>query len=272
MEQQVEDMNILFRQQGSTDRVYLVLPLSEALNPPAGHFSHNHIMEGDKASFPREVLPLLLERQWDAPWHFLLEKVYGPFDAEALAERMQKLAAESLEAGTDEDEAAAVSNAKGCEGQKGREKKEMAAPRRVSVSVLDFAAPKNFIFLPLWAMKTLNLRPFSIVACKWERLPLAAHVTLQPASAAFLRAVKATNQDIQKVLEEEIRHYSSLTANTVIPVKIQGETFWLRVRDIQAEGSGAANSERAEHVCVQDSDVATTLLPAEDEAGKQKTE
>ncbi|KFH08306.1 ubiquitin fusion degradation protein UFD1AP, partial [Toxoplasma gondii VAND] len=259
LEQRVEDLNILFRQQGSTDRVYLVLPLSEALNPPADHFSHNHIMEGDKAILPREVLPLLLERQWDAPWHFLLEKVFDLCDSEALTTTPPRFAAERLPQALPGGDKAA--NAE-CEGEK--KARQRTSPRRVSVSVLDFSAPRNFIFLPLWVMKALDLRPFSIVACKWERLPLAGHVTLQPTSWAFVRAVQATGRDIQKVLEEEIRHYSSLTANSVIPVKIQGQTFRLYVRQIQAEGN-AANGEDADHVCVQDSDVATTLLPAKDE-------
>ncbi|EPT31087.1 ubiquitin fusion degradation protein UFD1AP [Toxoplasma gondii ME49] len=259
LEQRVEDLNILFRQQGSTDRVYLVLPLSEALNPPADHFSHNHIMEGDKAILPREVLPLLLERQWDAPWHFLLEKVFDLCDSEALATTPPRFAAGRLPQALPGGDKAA--NAE-CEGEK--KARQRTSPRRVSVSVLDFSAPRNFIFLPLWVMKALDLRPFSIVACKWERLPLAGHVTLQPTSSAFVRAVQATGRDIQKVLEQEIRHYSSLTANSVIPVKIQGQTFRLHVRQIQAEGN-AATGEDADHVCVQDSDVATTLLPAKDE-------
>ncbi|KEP65395.1 UNVERIFIED_CONTAM: ubiquitin fusion degradation protein UFD1AP [Hammondia hammondi] len=259
LEQQVEDLNILFRQQGSTDRVYLVLPLSEALNPPADHFSHNHIMEGDKAIFPREVLPLLLEKQWDAPWHFLLEKVFLPCDSGALANTPQRVAAGRLAQALPGGDKAANAEYEG-----DKKARHRTSPRRVSVSVLDFSAPRNFIFLPLWVMKALNLRPFSIVACKWERLPLAGHVTLQPTNSAFVRAVQATRQDIQKVLEEEVRHYSSLTANSVIPVKIRGQTFRLHVREIRAEGN-ATTGEDVDHVCVQDSDVATTLLPAKDE-------
>lgn len=36
IEQRVEDLNILLREQGSTDRLYLVLPLTFHLNPSAG--------------------------------------------------------------------------------------------------------------------------------------------------------------------------------------------------------------------------------------------
>ncbi|PFH34847.1 ubiquitin fusion degradation protein UFD1AP [Besnoitia besnoiti] len=278
LEQQVEDLNILLRQQGSSDRLYLVLPLSEYQNPPADNFSHGHIMEGDKVSFPREVLTLLLDRKWDAPWQFLLEKVYGPHDEEALAtiaEHLRRAAEKVLEGGLSDLSVATAEAGRATGAKEGRQEpnseKQGAGrgrrrPRRVAVSPLDFSAPRNFIFLPLWVMKTLNLRPLSIVACKWIRLPLAAHVTLQPASSEFYRAVKRTGKDVQKILEEELRHYSSLTADTRVPIKLEGQTFWLHVRDVQAESSGKAEVDHSEHVCVQDSDVATSLVPAADEA------
>lgn len=39
-----------------------------------------------------------------------------------------------------------------------RKIRETPSPRRISLSVLDFSAPRNFLFLPPWVMRNLKLK------------------------------------------------------------------------------------------------------------------
>ncbi|PHJ25672.1 ubiquitin fusion degradation protein ufd1ap [Cystoisospora suis] len=324
VEQQIEDLNILLREQGNTDRLYLVLPLTFHLNPSAEHFSHDHIMEGDKASFPKEVLHLLLEKRWEAPWQFLIEKVHSPpFDGDLedsffceedeenddngdndmkeTGERdeevkgrkrkgvkcidtgassgrfvMKKEDTDTDKEDREEEDMKLLSKerlVKGDASEKGRERREkVKPPRRISLSVLDFSAPRNFLFLPPWMMKDLKLKPLSVVACKWARLPLAAHVSLQPLSKSFTEYLGDTHQNVQKILEDELRHYSSLSTGTEIPIRVDNKIFHLRVVDVSAENgeNDGDTKQETDHVSVQDSDVATSLIPAVEEDAQEQ--
>ncbi|ETW55109.1 hypothetical protein PFUGPA_02931 [Plasmodium falciparum Palo Alto/Uganda] len=56
---------------------------------------------------------------------------------------------------------------------------------RVFINVLDFKAKKNFIFLPTWVMKSLNLNCFDVIRLRFVKLETASSVVLQPHEKKF---------------------------------------------------------------------------------------
>ena len=135
--------------------------------------------------------------------------------------------------------------------------------RSVCGSVLDFRSPENFIFIPDWMMKSLNLHPRDVVNVRRVPLPEASLVRLQPHTSDFLKI-----SDHQTVLENEIKHYSCLTAGTTIKFTHEGKNYYIDVVDTLTQGGSEEKSVPA--VCVQDSDVRTEFLTPLDGIDKLK--
>lgn len=122
--------------------------------------------------------------------------------------------------------------------------------RKVYVSPLDFRSPENYIFLPRWVMRSLDLSPFDTVDVSFVRIKLAALVVLQPLTLAWDDLLLSSNASPQSVLEHEVNKYSSLTAGAIITIEHKGVVYAFRVAETRAEGGVAVRGIR-----VQDSDV-----------------
>ncbi|CEM16436.1 unnamed protein product [Vitrella brassicaformis CCMP3155] len=247
-EQLVEDINILEKAEGRHGRFLTVMPISEKFNPPPGHFSHDHVMYGDKVSFPRTISTQLLERNLEIPWQFVLEKI----DRKELEKVWGGTATTTTSTTTSKT---TDSDTEG-DGDRigGRQRYYKSGLKRVYCSTLDFRAPENFVFVPDWMMAALNLMPRDLLYCEFVRLPEGTTVTFQPHNSAFL---KMSNH--QAVLERELRHYSSLTAGSTIVIKYNRRNFLIDVVEVKS------GSEAYDGVCVQDCDVSTDFIAPKDQ-------
>eukprot|EP00922_Rhytidocystis_sp_ex-Travisia-forbesii_P042375 GHVS01063303.1.p1 GENE.GHVS01063303.1~~GHVS01063303.1.p1 ORF type:complete len:263 (-),score=23.54 GHVS01063303.1:65-853(-) len=206
-EQCVEDANRLETHYGTLVRYYVVMPLTNLFQPPIGHFSHGHALQGDKISLPRSVLDLIMQRKVEVPWQFALRTTPS---------------SETLQ----------------CQ------------KRHVSASVLDFRAPENYVFIPPWMMTHLKLRARDVVQCDLVKLPEAVTLILRPHSDEFFNIPRH-----RAVMENRLRHYSSLTKGSTIVLKHSGKEYQLDVVDITSGGLSLSMAS------IQDCDVATTFLP-----------
>ncbi|OEH77547.1 ubiquitin fusion degradation protein ufd1ap [Cyclospora cayetanensis] len=206
------------------------------------HFSYGRLHYGDAASIPSSFLEELLAKRADPPWHFVLEPVRleKPPSRESRDNSPQGVHAETaFDAPAADDDGA-------------------KKPSSVSVGTLDFASPEGFIFLPPWVMEALGIQSNAAVFCRHVPLPVGATVQLRPADPNFLTAAAEGAGGIQGALERELRHFSSLTAGTRIPMKIAGTLFLFKVEKILDE-----DGKEVPKACIQDTDVALQLLPPE---------
>eukprot|EP00922_Rhytidocystis_sp_ex-Travisia-forbesii_P042379 GHVS01063307.1.p1 GENE.GHVS01063307.1~~GHVS01063307.1.p1 ORF type:complete len:263 (-),score=16.73 GHVS01063307.1:74-862(-) len=205
-EQCVEDANRLETNYDTLVRYYVVMPLTNLFQPPIGHFSHGHVLQGDKISLPRSMLDLIIHRKVEVPWQFALRT---------------------------------TPSSGGIQQQ----------TRNISSSVLDFRSPENYVFIPQWMMTHLKLRARDVVQCELVKLPEAVTLMLRPHSDDFFGIPRH-----RAVMENRLRHYSSLTRGSTIVLKHNGKEYLLDVVDITSGGLSLSMAS------IQDCDVATTFL------------
>lgn len=219
----------------------IVLPLDANFEVPATHFSHGRLQHGDKIALPPSIGYQLLSMRLQPPWQFEIRR---------LAERSDSVTAitgadtEGLHMG---GEVHTTPQA----GATAHEIRTKTRLDRVFGSPLGFNAAENFIFVPDWMMEALDMRPFDVAEIRCVKLKMASSVSLQPHSPKF---ANIANQ--QSVLENELRHYSALTTGTTVAFLHGGELYKLDV--VEAKSGRSV----VDAVCVQDSDVATNILPA----------
>eukprot|EP00918_Siedleckia_nematoides_P022803 GHVU01049089.1.p1 GENE.GHVU01049089.1~~GHVU01049089.1.p1 ORF type:complete len:431 (+),score=66.64 GHVU01049089.1:49-1293(+) len=128
-----------------------------------------------------------------------------------------------------------------------------AAPRRrLFASPLDFRSSPNYVFLPKWMLRALHISPFSrVLVCRSAALPKASLVSLRPADADFLAAT-----DQRRILEGELRHYSTLGRGTRVALCFRHKTFEFLVEALRDAEGRSVNA-----VSIQDADVSTDILP-----------
>ena len=78
-------------------------------------------------------------------------------------------------------------------------------------SPLDFRAPENFLFVPLWMLRSLRAKPYDVVFMTWVKLNDGVTIELQPHQDAFLQLANP-----RSVLENELKYYSSATRGSTI--------------------------------------------------------
>ncbi|KAL8435716.1 hypothetical protein Efla_004655 [Eimeria flavescens] len=204
----------------------------------AAQFSYGHLPFGDKASLPACLLKELLARKVDPPWQFVLESV--SFEEEEPPSPSKE------GGGPPEGPPEGPSDSRG--GAPG-------GRPSVAVGALDFAAPPGYIFLPPWVLEALGIQSGGAVLCRMASLPTGSSVQLRAEDAAFFSQSEAAG-GLQEALETELRHYSSLTAGTSIPLKIGRRLFLFTVEQILTE-----EGEAVPQASIQDTDVALQLLP-----------
>ena len=124
-------------------------------------------------------------------------------------------------------------------------------------SPLDFRAPENFLFVPLWMLRSLRAKPYDVVFMTWVKLNDGVTIELQPHQDAFLKLANP-----RSVLENELKYYSSATRGSTISLLYEGKQYDFDVTDcVGRDGTqlDAYNPERCEGVAIQDADVSLDL-------------
>jgi hypothetical protein len=243
LEQQVEDYNAEYiatsqsAREATRHRRLIVLPLDERkFNPPMGSFSHNHVQTGDKMSLPPCFWQAIQLNDASVPWLFSVsridnvtnDRVVLPIDTNDITPLIP-----------------------------------CAQLNKVVGGPLDFRAPSCYVFLPLWMMRLLGLKPRDIVQVDLcESVPSGAMAKFRPHSSQFAKNIARP----QAVLETELRHYSSLTQGSTIAFDYNGKRYWFDVVELQS----APRGEKQPMIKVQDCDIRTEFLPARDVMKKKK--
>ena len=255
LEQQVEDYNADWiagsRSKGEAvkHRRLICLPLDEGFDPPPGIFSHKHVQTGDKMSLPACFWDAIQLNRAEVPWLFRVKRIDG-----VTAPRVQYNSNSNNNNSTSNhplDDAIVT------------EYQPLAELDQVVGGPLDCRAPSNYVFLPLWMMRALGIRPRDVVEVELTE-------TVAPGSLARLRPhSKEFAQDIsnpQAVMETELRHYSSLTQGSTIAFDYNKKRYWFDVVELRSAPKG----ERVPFVKAQDCDLATDFLTSKDILLEQK--
>jgi len=254
VEQEVEDHNALSKLDNTMDRQYIVMPMTDAFDPPPGSFNRGHIQMGDKMSLPKSIWTYIRKEQLESPWQFELEVIKSQDEDTDLEN--ENAGTESLDNENPDDEnkeeTEQITDSVDTPAAEENLKKKKPL-ERVYGSILDFRAPDNFIFIPDWMMKSLRLRPRDVVRMRHLVLPQGGLVKFQPHSSDFL---KLSNH--QAIMENELKHYSCLTTGTTISFKYRNKMYQMDVVEVLSGG------KPVDMVCVQDCDIATDFLPALD--------
>ncbi|KAI4839401.1 ubiquitin fusion degradation protein 1 [Plasmodium brasilianum] len=216
----VNDINNLNLLNDKNEFYLISLPLSDKFNPFDGTFCHNNIQHSDKASLPLFIYDLLLNKHIEVPWNFVIEKV--DIKKKLIYQNMSMLDVNKL-----------------CEYQ------NINKLDRVFINVLDFKAKKNFIFLPTWVMKSLQLNCFDVVRLRFVKLDTASSVILQPHHKKFFEM-----SEPKKKLEEKLRYYSCLTKNSTIRINYDSFDYYFDIIRLDTE-----KKKNVEVASIQDADV-----------------
>ena len=85
---------------------------------------------------------------------------------------------------------------------------------------VDFRAPENFLFVPLWMLRSLRAKPYDVVFMTWVKLNDGVTIELQPHQDAFLQLANP-----RSVLENELKYYSSATRGSTISLLYEGKQY-----------------------------------------------
>jgi ubiquitin fusion degradation protein 1 len=250
LEQQVEDYNADYISRASSSSLYntageivkhrrlICLPLDDRFDPPMGVFSHDHIQTGDKMSLPSCFWQAIQLNHAEVPWLFRIRRIDGVTN-----ERVQYMNTKSNTTNIDE----VITECKPLDTEL----------NEVIGGPLDFRAPSNYIFLPLWMMRSLGLRPRDIVEVEQiETIPAGSMAKLRPHTSDFAKDIS----NPQAVLETELRHYSSLTQGSTIAFDYNKIRYWFDVVELRSAPRGV----KVPMIKVQDCDIATDFLPSKD--------
>jgi hypothetical protein len=224
------------------------MPLTDAFKPHQADLMHGKLQYGDKCSMPTSLGRLIFEKRYEVPWIFEIKPVR---DADASS---FKAKAEALVTGLSlKDESSSSLAATATERERVAATKATTTLSKAYCSPLDFRSPENYIFLPKWMMRALNLSPNDVVDISLVRIKLAGLVVFQPLSLAWDDLMQK-GADPKAVLERELNKYSSLTAGSTIYIEVGGKEYPLLVKATYAEGGVEVRAVR-----VQDSDVNTDI-------------
>lgn len=225
-EQEIEDENSLHRIDNHLVRRLIVMPLTEAFNPNQASAMHGKVQYGDKCSIPGSIGRLIFEKPYEVPWIFEIKPISRKNNNN---DNNNKIIVNNLDANIIPPPSQILDKA--------------------YISPLDFRSPENYIFLPKWLMKSLNVNTNDVVDVSFVRIKLASLVVLQPLNLEWDKLM-TENNDPKTILEHEVNKYSSLTAGSIIAIEYKGEEYSFYVKETQAEGGIAVKGVR-----VQDSDV-----------------
>ena len=260
LEQQVEDYNAEYIARVTSSSSYnnvagdivkhrrlICLPLDDRFDPPMGVFSHEHIQLGDKMSLPACFWQSIQLNHAEVPWLFRVRRIEG-----VTGDRIQYINPNS---GNDNN--STTSKTAMIDDVITECKPLLQNLNEVIGGPLDFRAPSNYIFLPLWMMRALGLRPRDIVEVEQiETIPAGSMAKLRPHSSDFAKDIS----NPQAVLETELRHYSSLVQGTTIAFDYNKKRYWFDVVELRSAPRGIT----VPMIKVQDCDIATDFLPSKD--------
>lgn len=251
-EQEVEDINSLHKFENHLVRRLIAMPLTDAFNPNQANAMHGKVQYGDKCSLPSTLGKIIFEKPYEVPWLFEIIPVKRMNKSHQLYP-FQSLDDIDNTASSDDSDIKTSSAATNDDESSGKEVKKPILNRKVLkkayISPLDFRSPENYIFLPEWLMKDLDLSPNDLVDISFVRIKLAALVVLQPLTEEWDNLIE-THGDPKALLEHEINKYSSLTAGATIAIEIKGTEYPLFVKEVKAENGISVLGVR-----VQDSDI-----------------
>jgi hypothetical protein len=226
-EQNVEDINTVYKFNNYLDRKLIVLPIETKSSSLKHGLMLGKEQFSDKCSLPRSVGALLYEKMFESPWTFEISKIS---DGKSLSSVSSNFDATNT----------------------------VADVNKVYASALDFRAPENYVFVPPWMMTALGLQNWDIVSLRFLKLHPVSMVTLQPLTLDWDKLTEEEGDAIQGVLEGEINKYSTLTAGTTITINVKGRKLQLFVKETLSEGLGGA-PVAVSGVRIQDADVRTNI-------------
>jgi ubiquitin fusion degradation protein 1 len=242
LEQRVEDYNAEYiatcssTGQAVRHRRLICLPLNDGFDPPMGVFSHGHVQTGDKMSLPPNFLQAIVLNQAEVPWLFKVERIEG-------------VTQPRVELTDNENDITPC--------------KPLVEVDKVVGGPLDFRAPPCYVFLPLWMMRSLGVRPRDVVQVDMvETVSPGSLARLRPHSSQFAKDIA----NPQAVLETQLRHYSALVQGSTIAFDYNKKRYWFDVTELRS----APRGEKEGFVKVQDCDIATDFLPSRDTMKKRK--
>jgi len=221
-EQEIEDANSVHKIDNHLVRRLIVMPLTDAFNPNQATGMHGKVQYGDKCSLPASLGRLIFEKPYEVPWLFEIKPIRQ--SNEKVSNVQETKPSSSLNITYD-------------------------ILSKAYISPLDFRSPENYIFLPSWLMRNLNLTTNDIVEISFIRIKLASLVTLQPLTLDWDSLI-LNGEDPKNILEHEVNKYSSLTAGSTIAIEHKGIEYKFYIKETIAEGGVAVKGVR-----VQDSDV-----------------
>ncbi|GAX21155.1 hypothetical protein FisN_23Hh170 [Fistulifera solaris] len=243
LEQSVSDYNAHWiatsenQAQAVRHRRLLALPLDDRFDPAMGIFSHGHVQTGDKMSLPSNFWPAIALNDADVPWLYSVSRIEGVTSARVPYKDYGEDAITPYQ--------------------------PLKALDKVVGGPLDFRAPTNYVFLPLWMFRALGLRPFDIVQVDLiQTVAPGSLARLRPHSKSFTKEIP----NPQAVLETELRHYSALTQGSTIAFDFLKKRYWFDVVELRA----APRGEKQPMVKVQDCDIATDFLPSREDMKEKK--
>jgi hypothetical protein len=202
------------------------MPLTEAFNPNQISAMHGKVQYGDKCSLPASLGKIIFEKSYEVPWLFEIIPVKKTINIES----------ESIESSQNVNKSISP-------------QPPSFHIQKAYISPLDFRSPENYIFLPQWLMKCLDLKPNDLVDISFVRIKLASLIVLQPLTLSWDELI-SKHGDPKTLLEHEINKYSSITRGSIIAIEIKGTEYPIYVKDVKAEGGISVKGVR-----VQDSDV-----------------
>ncbi|GIX62451.1 ubiquitin fusion degradation protein 1, putative [Babesia caballi] len=246
VENYVRDVNLQLRKKPHIQRLLVVLELGEPFSRSCRSAEGRRMLLGnsDKVSLPEDILTQLTDGNVAVPWQFVIQKVHRCDLASAPAESGSSLPT------TNDD---VFRRGKRAWLHSSPTTAEDGHKERLACSSLDFRPQDSFIFLPRWMMESLELQPYDVVHLSQLKLPDAVFVSIAPLESSFFELVSP-----KAVLEEQLKHYSTLTRGSTIPITHDGVTYHLRVLRIETE-----DCKDAECASIQDTDVSTDLVQAQ---------
>ena len=249
-EQVCEDTNSVHRIDEHLVRRLIVMPLTEEFNPNQASEMHGKIQFGDKCSLPASLGRVIFAKPYEVPWLFEVKPVdrKKTLTSGTVGNVSEQEMAEQEDEGEEGEE---------CEQSIHKTTKKVTVGEhapvkvldKVYISPLDFRSPENYIFMPQWLMRTLDLKANDLVDISFVRINLAGLVVFQPCSFEWDDLMEG-NEDPKTILEHEVNKYSSLTAGSTIYIERRGVTYPLYVSETRSELGVAVRGVR-----VQDSDV-----------------
>ena len=234
-EQEIEDDNSIHRIDNHLVRRLIVMPLTDAFNPHQASGMHGKVQYGDKCSLPGSIGRLIFEKPYEVPWLFEIKKSSKQSGIKTPIPNEVSKNTHSNDENSNNDENSFLRYDK---------------LSKAYISPLDFRSPENYIFLPKWLMKNLELKSNDVVDVSFIRIQLASLVTLQPLTLAWDDLIKGGDVNPVTILEREINKYSSLTCGSTITIQYKGIEYFFYVKETKAENGVAVKGVR-----VQDSDI-----------------